>query len=434
MSDTTCSHLFTNGSLVIEGVAGSGKSFLAIKYQKKITTLIGIFFDFEKRKINFIRDTNAYNLLSEKNQEIAKNLFPDIGQIADMDNLTPEVLLHHFVMHPSSTYEEVVGGIKIKPTKKGQFKFTKGFLLETIFQACRDMISQAEKMEIPRSHCIKNHLVVLDEINRCNLPSVLGELLYLLEPNRRIKLEKIKEVIKENGNFDWNNFCYLHGGIVCGFPVFYPSNLFIVGTMNSSDRSILSFDQAMRRRFPPFRQEPMDGDQLKNSLGLNEKQVSLITNHIKAWSNLNEFLKENMGPDAMIGHSYWFSAMENQKRLVEIAENDTEALEQSVSNAWRFEILPQIIHSAETYRKERDVHDLFNENEEAKEWLKPITELKIGIKLIGVNHGAKLIVEMKNTNKIQKSSTNSQEESKANAPAKNTPELKEDQAKPNSEA
>jgi hypothetical protein len=122
---------------------------------------------------------------------------------------------HHILyMHANWTYEDFFEGIKPSTTKAGILTFQpqKGFFLEW-----------TEQLKAYDSAC--RHVLVLDEINRCDTAAVLGELLQLLEyRGTTIRL-------------------------LSGRSFVFPSNLFVIGTMNSADRSIGRMDLALRRRF-----------------------------------------------------------------------------------------------------------------------------------------------------------------------------------------
>jgi 5-methylcytosine-specific restriction protein B len=124
--------------------------------------------------------------------------------------------------HAGTTYESFVGGLRpVADASVQGFRFAPaaGHLLRAIQQA-NDKPSQP-------------YLLVIDEINRADLAKVLGECLYLFEPgapNRQVELE---HTFVEIG----------------GHTLRLPPNLFIVGTMNTADRSIALMDVAVRRRF-----------------------------------------------------------------------------------------------------------------------------------------------------------------------------------------
>ena len=123
--------------------------------------------------------------------------------------------------HPSYAYEDFVRGFRPKITKNGHaaFELQDGPLLIAAEKARTDA-------EVDPS---KKHLLVIDEINRGNIAKVFGELYFLLE----YRDEKISlQYQRKSGEF---------------FSL--PKNLYIIGTMNTADRSIALVDLALRRRF-----------------------------------------------------------------------------------------------------------------------------------------------------------------------------------------
>jgi 5-methylcytosine-specific restriction endonuclease McrBC GTP-binding regulatory subunit McrB len=117
-------------------------------------------------------------------------------------------------MHANWTYEDFFEGIKPTTSTEGRLTFQpqKGFFLEWVEQ-------------LKTFDTSARHVLVLDEINRCDTAAVLGELLQLLEyRGTTVRL-------------------------LSGRRFAFPRNLFIIGTMNSADRSIGRMDLALRRRF-----------------------------------------------------------------------------------------------------------------------------------------------------------------------------------------
>ncbi|MFO0905865.1 MAG: AAA family ATPase [Pirellulales bacterium] len=126
----------------------------------------------------------------------------------------PQGSHHVLYMHANWTYEDFFEGIKPTTTKEGALTFQpkKGFFLEWVEQ-------------LKSFNTTARHVLVLDEINRCDTAAVLGELLQLLE-YRGTTVQ-----------------------LLSGRQFVFPRNLFIIGTMNSADRSIGRMDLALRRRF-----------------------------------------------------------------------------------------------------------------------------------------------------------------------------------------
>ena len=130
---------------------------------------------------------------------------------------------HSIQFHPNTTYENFIGGLAPTPTKGDigfRFEPTKGALMKAA--------AEAEEVK-PQPY-----LLHIDEINRADLSKVLGEAIFLLEYN-----DENPRTITLAYDFGppWQNRLVI------------PSNLHIIGTMNSADRSIAIVDVAIRRRF-----------------------------------------------------------------------------------------------------------------------------------------------------------------------------------------
>ncbi|MFY4763920.1 McrB family protein [Aliarcobacter butzleri] len=132
----------------------------------------------------------------------------------------------------------------------------------------------------------KNFYIVIDEINRGNISKIFGELITLIEEDKRDDYEVTLPYSKEK------------------FKI--PSNLYIIATMNSTDKSIATIDIALRRRFTFLKMEP------KKELVENEKAKALM-------NELNEHIKETIGKDYQLGHSY-FMKIENENDLLFVKE------------------------------------------------------------------------------------------------------------------
>lgn len=133
----------------------------------------------------------------------------------------------------------------------------------------------------------QNFVLIIDEINRANLPAVLGELIYALE----YRNENVTSIYELDGNREIN----------------LPDNLYIIGTMNTADRSVGHIDYAIRRRFAFVDVLPDESiitfPQAK-SLFINLKNI--FEKHTAADFNQNE---------VMLGHSYFIVTDETQLNM-----------------------------------------------------------------------------------------------------------------------
>lgn len=185
-------------------------------------------------------------------------------------------------LHPNTTYEEFVEGLRYDD-ETASFVRKEGFLREIIKDA----------IDNPGS----DYLVLIDELNRANVPKVFGDLLLTMESSKRAAW---------NGT-EWS------GGMAVTLPYSgalfsVPSNVYLLGTMNTSDRSIAPLDSALRRRFGFIRVEPLVGDSLRQRIVAADGQdaAERVERSIDQLTNLNEALRQCLGPNAMLGHSYLF--------------------------------------------------------------------------------------------------------------------------------
>ncbi len=170
--------------------------------------------------------------------------------------------------HQSYSYEDFIQGYR--PSKDG-FELENG----TFYKFCKEAEEDNERP----------YFFIIDEINRGNLSKILGELMMLIEKDKRG--EKIKLLYSN----EW-------------FTV--PQNVRIIGMMNTADRSLALMDYALRRRFAFFNFAPaFSSDGFKNYL--SDKNSAKLEKLISVVESLNNAISddESLGEGFKIGHSYF---------------------------------------------------------------------------------------------------------------------------------
>ncbi|MEA3486194.1 MAG: AAA family ATPase [Thermodesulfobacteriota bacterium] len=177
--------------------------------------------------------------------------------------------------HPNLSYEDFVRGWR--PAGDGKLALVDGPFME--------MVKAASKEPTIR------HVIVIEEINRGNPAQIFGEMLTLLEADKRTPTEALE-------------LCYRRTE---GERVFIPDNLYVIGTMNIADRSLALVDLALRRRFAFVDLEPKLGKAWHNWVHTQCDIDSEILSEIeKRILSLNEEIAADtsLGRQFRIGHSY----------------------------------------------------------------------------------------------------------------------------------
>jgi 5-methylcytosine-specific restriction protein B len=178
-------------------------------------------------------------------------------------------LMNNFVMictfHPAYGYEDFIEGYRPEKGVNGMEFVLKDGIFKTL---CQNAANRPDEQ----------FFLIIDEINRGDIPRIFGELITILEKNKRGKAVTLPLSAK---------------------PFIVPNNIFIIGTMNTADRSIALLDAALRRRFGFLELMP-------DSKVLGNASVGSIL--LAPWLDaLNERIRKNTGRDArnlQVGHSY----------------------------------------------------------------------------------------------------------------------------------
>lgn len=222
--------------------------------------------------------------------------------------------------HPAYTYEDFVRGITAKTNMEGHVHYKVEDKTLALF---------AQKAEDNPS---ANFVLIIDEINRANLPSVLGELIYALE--YRYDREKPEETTVESM---YELECD-ETDIAESKKLKLPGNLYIIGTMNTADRSVGHIDYAIRRRFAFVEVLPKAIPELtEKGKELFYKVAALFCKEFHENKNNlvgSEYIAPDFNPtDVMPGHSYFLI---QEKERAELKLSDDEILKLKLE----FEIKP----------------------------------------------------------------------------------------------
>ena len=204
----------------------------------------------------------------------------------EMMKNTDDTKIRMIQFHQSYSYEDFIQGIR--PSEKS-FKVKNGIF----YEFCK-------KAELEPD---QKFFFIIDEINRGNLSKIFGELMMLIESDKRGKYSvPLTYSDKDDALFS------------------VPENLYLIGTMNTADRSLAIVDYALRRRFRFITLEPKFNNRFKdflNSKGFSSDFIQEISSKLKL---LNDKIKsdKNLGSGFLIGHSFFCNAnSENERKWFE---------------------------------------------------------------------------------------------------------------------
>ncbi|MFY4759221.1 McrB family protein [Aliarcobacter butzleri] len=240
-------------NIMLYGAPGVGKTY---NYKKLVALIEGQDF-VENEVFDFI--------INNRDDEILE------GSVDTLYNLVKnEKRIEFITFHQSYSYEDFIEGFR--PQKNGIIDREDGIF--------KTLCNEANK------NSLKNFYIVIDEINRGNISKIFGELITLIEEDKRGKKEY--EVTLPYSKK----------------PFIIPSNLYIIATMNSTDKSIATIDIALRRRFTFLKMKPKE--ELVKNIQAN-----------KLMKDLNEHILKTTNEDYQLGHSYFMKIKdENDLKFV----------------------------------------------------------------------------------------------------------------------
>lgn len=187
--------------------------------------------------------------------------------------------------HQSYSYEDFIQGYR--PMEQGGFELRNG----VFYSFCREASANHDR----------RYVFIIDEVNRGNLSKIFGELMMLIEADKRNPEYAVPLTYSPESE-----------------PFYVPDNVYIIGMMNTADRSLAMVDYALRRRFSFHSLRPeVESDEFSNYLnqsGVDEDVIDKIVNRMPA---LNKRIRQdasNLGPGFEIGHSF-FCPRENDEEM-----------------------------------------------------------------------------------------------------------------------
>lgn len=213
--------------------------------------------------------------LGERDPRVASVATPSIQRLTTI------------TFHPSYAYDDFIEGFRPQQTASGDMALV---LVDGVFKRVCDAA---------RANPNQRHIVLIDEINRGNIPKIFGELITLIEKDKRGFTVQLPQ---SGANFA------------------VPPNVWVIGTMNTADRSVQLLDSALRRRFAFLELLP-ESDRLA---GATAGGLALAT----FLDELNLRIRRRFGREKQIGHAMFF------------AEDGVVDTPDSFASMFHYELLP----------------------------------------------------------------------------------------------
>lgn len=245
-------------NIILYGPPGTGKTYNSIRYA-----------------VSIIEEIDVKSILGKDSYIDSMGSTKDVKEA--FDSFVKDKRISFITFHQSFSYEDFIEGLKPEPDKS-----KKNVLYNPVSGVFKEICEEARNKE-------GNYVLIIDEINRGNVSQIFGELITLIEEDKR---EGTKGVVSCTLPYSHVSFCV-------------PKNLYIIGTMNTADRSVEALDTALRRRFDFIEMLP------------NSKLVTYRTDIFDLINKRIEVLKD---AEHQIGHSY-FMKVKDDAGLQKVFQN-----------------------------------------------------------------------------------------------------------------
>lgn len=251
--------------------------------------------------------------------------------------------------HPSYSYEDFMDGVKPTGIENGAMKFE---LRNGVFkQMCIDAFKNLKNSQEGKEE-LKKYYFVADEINRAELSRVFGELLLCLEEDKRLRYEgkNLQGMLVKTANSSlWDNEKHAVYIDEVGEGYFgVPENLYFIGTMNDIDKSIDSFDMALRRRFV-WKRYGCNYDVIAEHF--DKSSEDKLETYVEFCKDINEYITSDKGlgldDSYELGHSYFLKPKNLSKK--------------EISKLWEGHISPLLKEYLRTQYSGKDIETRLND-------------------------------------------------------------------------
>jgi hypothetical protein len=237
-------------------------------------------------------EQSRWRLTDQGREYVEQSLGPQLTILdSDTEAKSAEEFIRWATFHQSYAYEDFVEGLRPVLSEEGSGDVAYDIVPGVFRRIC------TRAAEDPKN----DYVLVIDEINRGNIAKILGELITLLEDDKRAEQPNALSVTLP------------YSGERFGVP----GNLHIIGTMNTADRSIALLDVALRRRFAFV--ELMPRPELLEGATVETEETSVALDALL--HSLNQGIRRRLDRDHQIGHSYFLKvAQADEAEHVEVLE------------------------------------------------------------------------------------------------------------------